>query len=208
MKSKLLCILLTMFIDCACADPMPFEYMVTDSFGQCLFVMACRQEGEGNKPHGAAYNVQPNGKLRKIWQVEGWYELPQNVFISTSGRFLVRIAEPPEMNGEDAPPHLGDKIVIYFYTDGKLVRTYRLSDIVTDVLTGIHDGMYRKTFIFRKRSGKSPRITRSDTVDEVEVLGNPATEVFLLETVEGKVFVFKAETGKLLVKKLTPRANQ
>jgi len=175
------------------------RYAVTDQFGEYLFVMAPKQISGGNLPHGTAYSVEIDGTMKKLWSVSGWYEEPRNVFLDTTGRYLVRITEPAEMKEVSKVAVLQDKIVLSFYDRGNIIKSYKFKDIVDDVSRGVSFRIQDKTFVFTRPFGQSPKIGSAESIDKIEIpesIIKPHLQVFLLETREGKAFVFDIASGE------------
>lgn len=181
-----------------------FEYVVTNGrWGKYMFVMAVRTGDERvPAPYGTAYEVESNGNLRRLWQLADWYELPHNVFLSGNGRILARLSEPAELDDERKFDQLAAEAALRFYSDGKVVKMYKISDVVEDISKGIGPRFMRNTFLVRT-SGRSPRICLAEELlheRHQKLQLDPKTELFLLETREGNSFVFRLETGELLYK--------
>ena len=205
MKRFVICLLVSLHYGLAYGHESPYQYVVTSSFGDYLFVMACRGKGD-DLPHGTAYRVGGDGRLEQIWHVNGWFEFRRNVYLSKDGKFLVRITEPKELGQREKTVDLQNAIVLQFYSNGKVIKTYKFSDIVSEMAKGVGIGLYGETFVTRI-SGRYPRISQSSFVDEVEIHEASNTEVFMLETIEGNIFAFNVQTGEKLAKIKKMRVN-
>ena len=118
---------LLLWFDIACADrpvrPTPYVEVAPDR--QHLFIMVPEShQGTTTIPaRGTAYQLQPDGSLLELWNMEGWYGTGH---LARGGRHLVRegpwASEPPEQ-----------ELAVAFYTDGKEIARYTVSDLLDDV---------------------------------------------------------------------------
>jgi hypothetical protein len=163
--------------------------------------MAPKLGGGENQPHGDAYSVKIDGTLKKLWSTSGWYELPSNIFLDRTGQYLVRITEPPELDDAKKLEELKEKIVLSFYDKGELIKSYKFKDIVDDALRSVSFRINSKTFVYGREFRQSPKICRAESLMLMKItsaINNPHLQVFLLETREGKAFVFDIQSGKIL----------
>jgi hypothetical protein len=76
-----------------------------------------------------AYQVTDDG-FKQIWQSNGWYGYPDEIFLAPDGMSIVRIEKLPyPLDGKKVEDHS----VLFLYFKGKLVKEYRLSELVLDL---------------------------------------------------------------------------
>ena len=101
----------------------PYRHVV--SRGEFFVVIDPCHEPE----QGTAFQATDDG-FKQLWQSKGWYGYPDELFLAPDGMSLVRIARfPNTLNGKK----IEDQAVLFHYFKGKLVKDYKLSDIVRDM---------------------------------------------------------------------------
>ena len=116
-----------LFIAFACMAPAagfsprsPFRHVV--AVGEFLVVLDPYQDPE----RVTAYEVTDDG-FRKIWQSQGWFAYPDEVFLTHDGKSLVCVRSAPDtLNGG----RIEDQTVVFFFNEGKLVKEHKLSELV------------------------------------------------------------------------------
>ncbi|WP_435894710.1 hypothetical protein [Oceaniferula spumae] len=127
-------------------------------------------------PYGVAHRLQPDGSMKEIYRVSGWYS--HQVFLSMDGRYLVRMG--PWSPGRELSK---DHVAVQFYKDGKLLKSYSTIDLVKDPkkieLTVNH-------YFWR---GPKCKLETDNK--------------FILDTIDGLRYVFDATSGEVISKEKT-----
>lgn len=76
-----------------------------------------------------AYQVTDDG-LKQLWQSKGWFGYPDEIFLAPGGKSLVRVQSVPNtLNGKK----IESQSVVFTYYEGKLVKEYKLSELVREM---------------------------------------------------------------------------
>lgn len=150
---------------------------------------------------GIAYKATRDG-FQKMWSLEGWYEFPGDVLLSSDGKTVARIRERFLMQDGSFTDNKS-KEVLTIFRRGKRVAGYTAQDLIRDLKDGIRfDGFSGMKWVDR-RDGFLPRIASSDrhhvdtvTKGEVTISGHP--DVLQLTTLEGTAFLFDLKNGSIL----------
>lgn len=168
------------------------------SEGKFLFVM-----DPGNfddvPAKGVAYKATRNG-FEKLWETSGWYGWPDEVFLSSDGKTLVRIRR--EVIGFEESK-LGDEFVLFFYRRGKLKAKYRVADLVENVAQGTQRNPWGwgGTFWMKEAEISPSEWHRIETKVEGKSGSVRHPDVFHLSTLEGVQKIYDLRTGELLGEK-------
>lgn len=182
-------------------SPVP---MVTPSESQMYFFKMVPAEMadrggdrlvEVTKATGAAYQLGGDGGMRELWRTEGWYA--STVLLANDGRHLVRMGPWPS-GWEPTPEHLA----VAFYRDGQLLRSYSTADLIKDKkrvqVSASHYfwlAVADHSDWFRFDPDREPR------------LDNNYGE-FRLKTIEGVLYRFSLESGKIIGEVPPPKPSE
>ena len=150
---------------------------------------------------GIAYKATRDG-FEKMWSLEGWYEFPGDVLLSSDGKTVVRIRERFLLQDGSFTDDESKEIVTIFRS-GKRVAGYTAQDLINDLKDGIRfDGFSGMKWVDR-RDGFHPRIDPSelhhvDTVTKGEVTISSHPYVLQITTLEGTAFLFDLKSGSIL----------
>jgi hypothetical protein len=150
---------------------------------------------------GIAYKATRDG-FEKMWSLEGWYEFPGDVLLSSDGKTVARIRERFLMQDGSFSDDESKEVVTIFRR-GKRVAGYTAQDLIKDLKNGIRfDGFSGMRWVDR-RDGFHPRIAPSewhhvDTVTKGEVTISSHPDVLQLTTLEGTAFLFELKSGSIL----------
>jgi hypothetical protein len=101
----------------------PYRHVVAS--GEFLVVLDPYREPE----RITAYQVTDDG-FQQIWQSEGWFGYPDEIFLAPDGKALIHVQSVPNtMNGEK----IESQAVVFCYYEGKLVKEHKLSELVRDM---------------------------------------------------------------------------
>jgi hypothetical protein len=82
-----------------------------------------------NPERVTAYQVTDDG-FKQLWQSKGWFGYPDEIFLSPDGKSLVRVKSVPNtLNGKK----IESQSVLFTYYEGKLVKEYKLSELVREM---------------------------------------------------------------------------
>jgi hypothetical protein len=150
---------------------------------------------------GIAYKATRDG-FQKMWSLEGWYEFPGDVLLSSNGKTVARIRERfllPDASFSDDE----SKEVLTIFRKGKRVAGYIAQDLIKDLKEGIRfDGFSGMKWVDR-RDGFNPRIAPSelhhvDTITKGSVTTLSHPDVLQFTTLEGTTFLVDLKNGSIL----------
>jgi hypothetical protein len=172
-----------------CGDsPKPgYLYVSTPREAPVFFVMAppdytapidVREHNPKLEGFGVAYRVLPDGSVRALWTIEGWYSF--TVFLSSDGKYLVAMGP---WNLGDGPKE-GD-LAVAFYREGALLKRYWTNQLVED----------------RSRVTRTASHYRWLKGDSFEGCGGGLhldwDNKFYLTTIDGIAYTFDVTTGEI-----------
>lgn len=152
-------------------------------------------------PKAIVYTISASGEPQKAWQVEGWYEFPDNLYLSYDGKTIVRVrGQYVHEDGSYGYESLDQDLIAFFQKDGKIAG-YSAAELFTDLKKAIQWGG-RQNEWYHKNGDKRPLINFQQTPAFAKLgLGhtslNPAAEYFELHSLEYR-YHFDLETGKML----------
>ncbi|WP_411846040.1 hypothetical protein AAFN60_21235 [Roseibacillus persicicus] len=115
----------------------PHSYAITSRDGDFVFVMNAGPEGlEHERGFGICYKVQAGGKFEEVWRTSGWWS--QWIELSWDGKTLARVG--CWSSGDQDEVEVGESLALALYRQGKLLKEYKVSDLVEDV-----DALYPTT---------------------------------------------------------------
>ena len=175
----------------------PWRHVVT-SEDKFVFVM-----DPGNfddiPAKGIAYKATRNG-FEKLWETSGWYGKPDELFLSSDGKTLVRIRREVR---ETEDSKIGDESVLFLYRKGKLKAEYRISDLIENITEDTRKNPFGPWgTLWMEKAGISPsEWHRVETKVEGKsgIVHHP--DVFQLSTLEGTQMIFDLKSGNLLGEK-------
>jgi len=132
---------------------------------------------EDSDAYGVAFQLMPDGSSKELWRVEGWYAL--ETYLSNDGHYLVRMGNWPT---GDKPSQ--NDLAVAFYKDGIELKRFSTADLIKNPASVSKSISH---YQWRGYEGDPPKLSHSLR--------------FSLETVEGRVFVFDARSGKILEEK-------
>jgi hypothetical protein len=222
-KSKILLrtfvyLLTTVFIHQAFSRSPRTQYRHVVANGEYFFVMftAEYEEKDGKiveskPPIGTAFRVTDDGSFKKLWSVSGWYSFPENVFISSDGKTLVRVREEYLRKDGTIFEDKESGALVSIYRNGKGIAEYKAKELMTDLKKGLrYDGWGGYDWVDRKTL--PPKIGPSElhyideiTVGETTVSHHP--EVFQVVTFEGFLILFDLKSGRMLTRQRMPKKD-
>jgi len=212
MKALVLSLVFLMCENSSAFSPRTPYLHVVSSGGRYVFVMvAGKIENRGDKwvqtepPNGSVFKATREGKFEKLWSVEGWFGYPDQVFLSSAYKTLVRIREDLLKPDGTFRDYEESDHCLCFYRKGKLIKSYTIKDLVTDLKTGLldrGDGSGPKWVDFADE--RAPKIVPYWKAHLDEATGDLHPMVFQLTTLEGQTFIFDLEAGRIL----TSRPNE
>lgn len=108
----------------------PHSYATTSRDGDYVFIMSPGPKGEEHaKGFGVCYHVLPGGELKEVWRTSGWWS--QWIQLSWDGQDLARVG--CWSSGDQDNVADGDSLALALYKEGRLLKQYRVSDLVKDV---------------------------------------------------------------------------
>ncbi len=188
---RLLRVCLSLMLSCAVHAPhvahadeemAPRARMFASADGGASFAMLPPErnalEGmSGSGGRGIAYVLRKDGTLKELYRTTGWYAF--ELFISADGKYLVRFGGWHRGRVPDK-----DDLAVAFHRDGKLVKQYRVTDLVKDpskVRATVSHYFWRPD-----EGGDGPKPELADW-----------DKSFTLQTVDGWEYVFDLPTGAI-----------
>ena len=170
-------------------EMLPEDYTKATESKEYIFVMLPTKKGwfdfvEKNKAIRDKYpqsGLYRNDESRTpLWTVD-WYSHKHEVYLSTDGRYVVRMGPWPRLwadkDLENGGPALKQPAVA-FYKEGKLLKGYTIGQLVKDA----------------KKLSRSVSHFRW----EDKVAFDDATGRFTVSTLEGNKYVFDIHSGKIV----------
>lgn len=181
-------LLIGMWAGLAAADQerMPAPRVFAASDGAVAFAMLppaldARTQRVVREGRGVLYDLRADGSWRARYRTQGWYA--SELFVSADGRTLVRLG--PWQRGKAIAP---DHLALAFHRDGKLLRQYRVAELVKDptaVRATVSHYFWRLDEVSGEEGGvDAPRLSDVDGT-------------FTLKTIDGIEYVFGLEDGAI-----------
>ena len=166
----------------------PHRHVITSDDNICIFVM---DPGDFESIHakGVAYLPERDG-FKKLWEVEGWYSRPNEIFLP-DGMTLVRVRTEIVSAAPSKPVELGNEEILFLYVKGDLKRSYKLKDLVPDVINGTRMNPIGMGLLWMKKA---------------EVAANE--HGFEVTFLDGTTCVMDLQDGDLLSKKISGKNPQ
>lgn len=152
-------------------------------------------------PKAIVYKVSASGEPQKYWQVEGWYEFPDNLYLSYDAKTIVRVrGQYVHEDGSYGYQSL-DQDLIAIFREGKKIAGYSATELFTDLKKAIRWGG-RQNEWYHRSGDKQPYLDFQDETAFSKLgLGqkssNPAAQYFVLHAFEYRYY-FELETGEML----------
>jgi hypothetical protein len=178
-------------------EGVPFTHIVTSPDSPRFFVM-------DQEDRGGCYEAKTAGQLQLLWKTEGWYGYPEDLFLTHNGSMLVHI--PKALFAKEELP---ESVVIAFYFEGKLVRVYRVKDLIKSPESlktfwldhrrfwDILEGTPRRGVVGRYELGRwiAEEGMRKLPERPPDLI---AEQFFFVETIEKHQFVFNIDDGSII----------
>lgn len=182
-NSKILAIWLFSHALGYCDTPDTSDWILAASTGHVFFAMYGPTEGTlaANNGRGFCYRLEAEGKLRKLWEVSGWYM--SSGLLSESGKYLVRFG-----------PWASDKeghsdLAVAFYKNGKLIKQYQVNELIKNT-DRLENSASHYSWLAAQQS-------YPNTIEGSELT---------LTMIDGTVYCFDLDTGGIVDTDVDPHA--
>lgn len=161
--------------------PLTYPQAITSEGGRFVFAITpgakgLATPGDEDSVHkgatGICYEVQPDGALKEIWKVTGWFTSFYHLRLDFDGKYLIHIGSKFDRDSKEPLKSLG----IAFYNEGKLIKKYSVGDLLKDGRKWDPEGSWLNW---------EPRFTHM------------GERQFELVTVDGIHYVFDYSTGEI-----------
>lgn len=155
---------------------------------------------EHEPSQGTVYQATSDG-FKQLWQSKGWFGYPNEIFLAPDGMSLVRITRfPNTLDGKK----LEDQPVLFLYFKGKLVKDYKLSELVRE-MGSIQDGSFGSPWMDEaeivQSSWHDVDTDRKDEEPDEQTFRSYNHYVFRLKTLEKTELFFDLLDGKRIERK-------
>lgn len=163
------------------------------------------------------YKISKTGEPEKVWQVEGWYQYPRNIYLSRDGKTIIRIREH-KVNPDGSYGYIHsnqgetpDQDLIAIYSKSGKVAGYTAKELFIDIKKSLsRKGWYIKWL--NNTGDKKPDLKWNYTTEKSQFGDHqvtwPSSQYFELHTLEGFRFRFDLETGVILEREPYSKAKK
>jgi hypothetical protein len=164
-------------------EDAPHPWILSADKGHVFFAMfppsGDSQKNDGGR--GICYRLEPDGSLKELWRVSGWYTFAGH--LSRSGEFLVRLGPW----AKDLENH--SDLAVAFYRNGKLVKKHRVNELVKNV-----DAL---EYSVSHYSWQPARQSEPDQFID---------DTFMLTLIDATIYEFDLNTGEIIHTAIDPYA--
>lgn len=119
----ILYVFLTISFKAFCANPYESYIITTPDSGTPHFFVMTPDAGKNAKPRGRCYRVDEKGKFHLKWEIEGFSNGFDALYLGPWGEVLARLVE------QDKIP-TGDETMLELFKNGKLMKRYKVKDFI------------------------------------------------------------------------------